>query len=199
MSFRVRTVKRRSRSCPNSVIVNTSTPTTVSTAIAPITTPSPTRARFMSERLADGEVKRQPIQYSPQTARAFERVIGLQLLERHDAALAIVLDYFGNDWQILFELRLDAEIDTDWTNRRRVSKAEARRDGARALRERRDVAFADDADVDEYRHVERTPEPEAILDAAFEQCAATNGPRLEITRGKTRGVAFAPQEIISSA
>jgi hypothetical protein len=37
-------------------MVNSNTPATVSTAIAPMTIPIPTSTRFMSERLADGEV-----------------------------------------------------------------------------------------------------------------------------------------------
>src|SRR5918992_2606609 len=147
MSLSVFTVKRRRRSCPKSVIVNTSTPTTVSTASAQITMPSPTRTRFMSEGLPDGEVQRQPIQDFSHATRALEWVVRFPFFQLHDVTDAVVIDDLGNDRQVLRHLGLDAEVDTNWANRGRVSEAESRRDRRCTFCERRYVAFANDAEV----------------------------------------------------
>src|SRR5688572_7365417 len=170
ISLSVRSVKRRTRSRPKSVIVNTSTPTTMSTAIAPMTTPSPTRTRFMSERLTDGEMERQPIEDLPERERvlALERIVRLFLPQRHDAAHAIVVDHLGHDRQVLCKPRLDAKVDTNGPHWRGVAEPEAGRDRARSARERGNVALADDGRIDEQSHVEGSPEPESVLDTPLE-------------------------------
>src|SRR5688572_11605995 len=202
ISLSVRSVKRRTRSRPKSVIVNTSTPTTVSTAIAPMTTPSPTRTRFMSERLTDGEMERQPIEDLPERERvlALERVIRLLLLQWYDAAHAIVVDHLGDDRQVLRQPRLDAEVDTNGPHRCGVPEPEAGRDSARSACERGNVALAHDARVDEQSHVERSPEPESVLDTSLEQRAAPNRARLEVIRvQRGRSVAVLSEQILPGA
>src|SRR5688500_3142123 len=169
ISLSVLSVKRRTRSRPKSVIVTSNTPATVSTAIAPMAIPIPTRTRFMSERLPNREVKRQPVGHLPPSLlAALERIVGLRLLEGDDAPHAIVVDHLGDDREILGQSWLDAEIDADRPNRGGVPESEPGCDGARAAREGRDIAFADDSGVDENGHVERAPDAEAILDTALE-------------------------------
>src|SRR5688572_16619487 len=202
ISWRVLSVNRRTRSRPKSVMVTSSTPTTVSTASAPMTRPRPMRTRFMSEGLPDGEVKRQAIEdLTPSLFRVLQRVIRLSLLEGDNDARAVVVDHFGDDRQILGQAGLDAEIDANGPDGRGVAKAESRRDRARAPRERRDVALAHDPRIDEDGHVERLPESEAILDAPFEERAAPDRARLEVARKQARGCfAVAPdQQIITRA
>src|SRR5687767_12758864 len=202
ISWSVLSVNRRTRSRPKSVVVKSSTPTTVSTASAPITRPRPMRTRFMSEGLPDGEVKRQAVEdLPPSLLRVLQRVIRLSLLEGDNDARAIVVDHFGDDRQILRQAGLDAEIDPDRTNRRRIAESEPGSDRARSAGQRRDVALAHDSGIDEDGHVERLPESEAILDAPFEERAATDRPRLEVARRQGRcGFAIVPdQQIIARA
>src|SRR5688572_23563174 len=102
ISRSVLSVNRRTRSRPKSVVVKSSTPTTVSTAIAPMTRPSPTRTRFMSEGLPDGEMERQAVEdLPPPSLRILERVVHLLLLQGHDAPDTVVVDHLGDDREVL--------------------------------------------------------------------------------------------------
>src|SRR5687768_5012781 len=202
ISWRVLSVNRRTRSRPKSVMVTSSTPTTVSTASAPMTRPSPTRTRFISEGLPDGEMKRQAIEdLPPSFLPVLQRVIRLCLLEGDNDARAIVVDHFGDDRQILRQAGLDAEIDADRADRRRVAESEAGSDRARSTCERRDVALSHDSGIDEDGHVERLPESEAILHTPFEEGAATDGARLEVARrqGRCCFAVVPEQQIITCA